>query len=592
LQDGWKNMRRAVFPALPVLLVFMVLSSSIPTAYSGSTSIKESYFHLVAVEKGRGEVMNAAVKVYLNGTGKAEITSCCRIARDTLSSLRVALIDAGLLLGIDPWTINVRVVINTSARKLEGPSAGAAFALAILQALLSMKTRSYVATGQITPELLIMPVGGIDEKHDAAYRERLLFIYPAGNALSNRSLALPAASLPQAYRALINSTAPPLLPSSIPPSPYSKLFEGEARRLMENTSAVNSSLMEEAREAYREKYYYAAASLAFRANVEQAWRNVESKVGSSRNPGKAARRIIGEASRIVSEAEKTVDSASPRGFQSFILLSEASYRLYEAEDSLHEAEALVSENPLEAAKQAVYAELRARTAILWASLSSNVSGPSIRQDLAASVAYNYSSIIYGYADSVAADFNQTTWLKEYRDSLRRMYEALSKAYSEKRYVEAYGLSLGLLEKASTLLDLSMAPANRSASYLNALWEIYSVLGGTLASLGRLPASSTLYGEYAWFLRGNSTEALGILLSAVDRLVLERLVSMRIIASAPTPLTTTTPIQASASAPKGGSPAAEVLVYGALIVALSSLILGAALLAGAFRKTGKNSRAGS
>lgn len=561
-----------------MMLAMLTLTVLHPALAAGNAGGHErtAFFHLVAVEKGMGDVMPATLKLYLNGTGEAEIAPCCRIAEDTRYSFKLAVIDAAILVGIDPWTINATAVIHTSAGKLEGPSAGLAFALAALHALQGTEGKGYVATGEITPELLVAPVGGIDAKHGAAMRQGLILIYPAGNIPSNHTMAVPAASLLQAYRIALNSSTQGLRISP-GPSPYTKLFLEEAERLVHEASGLKLNetqrkLVEEASKAMEEGYYYAAASLAFRALVEAR---------SQQALGTPLKQLLEEAGRMVSEASSVLEKTGAKGLQDFTMLAEAYYRLYQAEESLSEARRLASTSPSEAARQAVYASLRARTAELWASLATRLSGPPVDQAIAASTAYNYTTIVYRYVDAVASDLNQTQWIKDYRESLGKMYERLEEALGRARYAEAYGLAIGIMDRASSLLVLSMIPGNASKTYMDALWENYAALQAPLAALGLEPASSSLYAEYAWFLRDKPQEALGILVTAVDRLVLERLVELRSLTLGPgeqiAPPSTTSPLEAA----RPGKPSiavARLLSLAASIIVFASLAGGLVLLA--------------
>lgn len=103
------------------------------------------------------------------GTGRTLISTEPFIGIDTQNSERISREVAEKLLSIDLSGTDLVLTVKSDSRTVDGPSAGAAFALAIVSAVSGRELNSSVAlTGTIESDGTIGPVGGILEKARAA----------------------------------------------------------------------------------------------------------------------------------------------------------------------------------------------------------------------------------------------------------------------------------------------------------------------------------------------------------------------------------------------------------------------------------------
>jgi len=140
-----------------------------------------------------GEVLDVEAAV-LPGSGKIQLTGTLGdvMKESAVAALTYARARAAVL-GLRPQfhrDVDVHIHIPEGATPKEGPSAGAAMALALISALSQRPTRANVAlTGELTLRGRILPVGGIREKTVAALRQGIsLVLIPADNASEVESL--------------------------------------------------------------------------------------------------------------------------------------------------------------------------------------------------------------------------------------------------------------------------------------------------------------------------------------------------------------------------------------------------------------------
>lgn len=134
-----------------------------------------------------GEILDVEAAV-LPGSGKIQLTGTLGdvMKESAVAALTYARARAAIL-GLRPHfhrEVDVHIHIPEGATPKEGPSAGAAMALALISALSQRPTYAHVAlTGELTLRGRILPVGGIREKTVAALRQGIsVVLIPEDNA--------------------------------------------------------------------------------------------------------------------------------------------------------------------------------------------------------------------------------------------------------------------------------------------------------------------------------------------------------------------------------------------------------------------------
>jgi predicted S18 family serine protease len=158
-----------------------------PSGVEGGLALGSSKVHLVAVrstERGyEGVVLDCYVKL-LRGSGRVLVDTEPRIGIDLQSSLRVAVSVAEGLTGFNFSRVDVvaRVVGEEEVEVVDGPSAGAAIAAAVISAVRGERLNDTVyITGTVNPDGSVGQVGGVLEKALAAAEHGAkLFMVPRG----------------------------------------------------------------------------------------------------------------------------------------------------------------------------------------------------------------------------------------------------------------------------------------------------------------------------------------------------------------------------------------------------------------------------
>jgi predicted S18 family serine protease len=165
-----------------------------PSGVEGGLALGSSKVHLVAVrstERGyEGVVLECYVKL-LRGSGRVLVDTEPKIGIDLQSSLRVAVSVAEGLTGFNFSRVDVvaRVVGEEEVEVVDGPSAGAAIAAAVISAVRGEGLNDTVyITGTVNPDGSVGQVGGVLEKALAAAEHGAkLFMVPKGQ----RSVSVP-----------------------------------------------------------------------------------------------------------------------------------------------------------------------------------------------------------------------------------------------------------------------------------------------------------------------------------------------------------------------------------------------------------------
>jgi predicted S18 family serine protease len=158
-----------------------------PSGVEGGLALGSSKVHLVAVrstERGyEGVVLDCYVKL-LRGSGRVLVDTEPKIGIDLQSSLRVAVSVAEGLTGFNFSRVDVvaRVVGEEEVEVVDGPSAGAAIAAAVISAVRGERLNDTVyITGMVNPDGSVGQVGGVLEKALAAAEHGAkLFMVPKG----------------------------------------------------------------------------------------------------------------------------------------------------------------------------------------------------------------------------------------------------------------------------------------------------------------------------------------------------------------------------------------------------------------------------
>lgn len=158
-----------------------------PSGVEGGLALGSSKVHLVAVrstERGyEGVVLECYVKL-LRGSGRVLVDTEPKIGIDLQSSLRVAVSVAEGLTGFNFSRVDVvaRVVGEEEVEVVDGPSAGAAIAAAVISAVRGERLNDTVyITGTVSPDGSVGQVGGVLEKALAAAEHGAkLFMVPKG----------------------------------------------------------------------------------------------------------------------------------------------------------------------------------------------------------------------------------------------------------------------------------------------------------------------------------------------------------------------------------------------------------------------------
>lgn len=140
-------------------------------------------------DRGIGVITNLTVQVKPGGCRSLVDINELFFWVDTQNSIRIAKSVAEKFTGADLQNYDIVYSIVTNASAVEGPSAGAAIAIATIAALKNNKLRDDVLiTGTINPDGSIGKVGDVVQKAAAAKSfNATLFLVPVGQSLQTTS---------------------------------------------------------------------------------------------------------------------------------------------------------------------------------------------------------------------------------------------------------------------------------------------------------------------------------------------------------------------------------------------------------------------
>ncbi len=169
------------------------LYSAVGRAGSNSSLFGESTINLVAVREVysnifnmhyEGVVLECTVELNGNGRGRVLVNTEPRIGIDLQTSAQTAVRVAENLTSVSLGNTDIIITIKAEeeVQVVDGPSAGAAIAIAIMAAIRGDNlSRSVFITGTILPDGSIGKVGGVAEKAEAAAESGgSIFLVPKG----------------------------------------------------------------------------------------------------------------------------------------------------------------------------------------------------------------------------------------------------------------------------------------------------------------------------------------------------------------------------------------------------------------------------
>ena len=580
-------MRKARLALALLVAVLTIIPAAHPLAAPrGERSV--DVWMVAVTEEGGGQLFRARITIYYPGSGSFEVKPSFFVGSDTEASFRLAAALACIVAGVDPSSIDITVTLETGGERVEGPSASITMFSAVLSLLSGTSIRG-VATGAISPTLLDVSVGGVDEKYRAAATAAEgVFVYPLGNMdeMAGRSNAEPAATALEAYYKLSGVDEGYIGARVEVPPGASKVFAESARSDLSSIESVDRGLLRSAgaeaavgmaREALRAGKMYAAASLAFTAKIKVLLANVSQGLEGLPDPRSYAERLVEEASRALEEALSIYNGTNATGLWGFEAEAAAAYRLYVAEKYLERARtSLDAGDYASAAGNATLSAARAETAVVWLKVS-RVGGPGITpefQDLLARSALDlaettlaYVSAIIRQAVSEVLGGSPEIYLSEFREMLGEAKDA----YGRGDYRMALGLALELISRLAGWAEAPIYEGSKEilALYSRGLASVVETLYALAMLRGYRPLQASLYYEYGSFLveKGNYTSGIALLgMSSCELLVL-RYAMVRLAASS-------VPGEAAAGSPEAGKLAT---LASALALAVSSIAVLTVLL---------------
>ncbi len=162
---------KASLPSMPAKLKSRPIPSTtrqvpILLVHDLPSSVREKGFYLA--DRGEIALVDLRIAYVADGTGP-RVSSDDHFQETSRMALETAVYAAAKAMGYDPQFLEVRLSIQTvllqRALTIDGPSAGAMWAVAVASAILGDSIRPDVCmSGAITGKLEVGPVGGLEEK--------------------------------------------------------------------------------------------------------------------------------------------------------------------------------------------------------------------------------------------------------------------------------------------------------------------------------------------------------------------------------------------------------------------------------------------
>jgi len=267
--------------ATVLLIVGWIAPSAVTQAIEGWS--RSATLKILAVnEKGEGLAIDVVIRVTYPGSGSLKTVGPGSMAQDTVDSVRLSLLYASILTGLDPGLLDVYIEIPAQV-SIEGPSATLLFTLAITALIRGDQVNStYSATGILAPGGIVGGVGGLKAKFTAAEKAALTRVIASMAEPYPSPIYYPSITILDAYRAFTGADIlEPASWSQVLSSANTSVLQGFNdsyiffKELYEYYSALlPGSWMDEYRstaiqyydravDMYSRGLYYAAASMAF-----------------------------------------------------------------------------------------------------------------------------------------------------------------------------------------------------------------------------------------------------------------------------------------------------------------------------------------
>ncbi len=449
-----------------ILLVFIIQFMFIPLVVVGSNS-EGSYLAYIYVptvideEKGEGGIVKIGIYVTKSNTTDVVVEGPDYVAEDTLYAAKLALLVAEKVVGVKPG-YTYHIVIETHGR-IAGPSAGAAFAVLIMAAVLGDKINHNLSmTGALSGDGGVEGVSGLVIKANATKQYGLSEIVAPYNILSPpiyekvKELNItvkPVANILEAYyeatgRRITASTTAKV------PLPIAEEFQSYAYKVIDKIKSMERKVIDEAvsagaefklvnstrsyikkqvsraLQALSEGAFYSAASLAFTAyvNLTSLEKYAELLKGNT-----TVRDEVNRLKEELNKLNKTLLNATYSCLGDFEVISAAWYRYYDAYRALKNIGK--SSSVLATAQLIAYIDARISTAKYWYSLRNLaclVSPLRVNKtliDRIAVYAYDYAKLAYNYVRSIVLEVTGST----------RSVRSLDEAFQELEDVNKLGI---------------------------------------------------------------------------------------------------------------------------------------------------------
>ncbi|ALL00073.1 Archaeal serine protease [Pyrodictium delaneyi] len=416
------SLAAVILLATLVLNHVSLLATSMEPLYQWTSTVELQVPGVALTPNGYiGTMSKLIVTVAWPGKGIVYFSADPLTELDTQAAARMAALIASILAGVNYYSYDYFIRLESNTSIVGGPSASGAMAVAILAALRGINVpTNFSMTGMVDPDATLGPVGGIPQKLEAAARAGVkVFVIPIGERYSTdlntgekvdivalgRELGvnvIEASTIADAYEiatgdkltpknVTLDISYPPWLVSSLNESInfYKKTARSNMTCAEEALSGLSTSLASSLVDILRDAKHnmdvgtkleaagklYAAASRYFAAAIETTYACNTAKAYSSTNPlqvlTKLSMSYINETTAILQNVENKFNESLRANMTSITDVQLQLYiasmtRLLDANSSLNTASALLGIAEKAASYQALQALSRALQAAIYA----------------------------------------------------------------------------------------------------------------------------------------------------------------------------------------------------------------------------------
>ncbi len=532
--------------ALIILIVSLTLQPLIPLiqAYAETVSVT---INVPAVKedngKVEGDVIQVKVEIGVPGSGRVDVRAGGSIDNTTLTSMKMAVMTAALLAGVD-WNSFDAIISLETQGDVAGPSGSLAISVAVYSILsgVNLGLDNASITGAVSPDGLASRVGSVDVKCGASIGRGFDFYYPLANytdRLRSECEGRPVSSVVNATLEIMGFSSYKVEFSYKPPLQFNESMKkaalylaGETRKLLDEYGirGEQASLIEErlrVAENRLETSPYTAASFAYSALLE-AYRVIYGdRLLKSDSMAEEALRIIDEISPLLDDLEGNLTSMTREGSIYYVeFLSTAYTRLAAARSSLEEARGLINAGSTALdviVGDLAHARARVDSIIAWISTAESLRyvGPRASEALLERIvnrASEYSRTAVSYATSLIEYIGESypinkDELKAYLNAIKILVEKADKYKAEGNNIAALGFYReALSESLSRIFNF---PATRGGTiiegYINELHRLIATINSYTAMRGIVSGLSLAYMEYSKLIYNvNKIQSLGLM----------------------------------------------------------------------------------